>query len=98
MCFADIFANFLNLKLTEVNCKDDLKNLIEIRLNFGKKLIISQLDICYQGWKVMFLFKAVLILTRVGGWVGGLEVIIKLTQFNCYCNCLLELSLAKRKK
>ena len=68
MCFADIFANFLNLKLTEVNCKDDLKNLIEIRLNFGKKLIISQLDICYQGWKVMFLFKAVLILTRVGGW------------------------------
>ena len=31
------------------------------------------------------------------GWVGGLlgRVIIKLTQCNCYCNCLLELSLAK---
>ena len=33
-------------------------------------------------------------LFRVGGWVGGLELIIMLTQFNCYCNCQLELSLA----
>ena len=33
----------------------------------------------------------------VCGWVGGLlgRVIIRQTQFNCYYNCLLELSLAK---
>ena len=43
----------------------------------------------------MFIFEAVLILTLAGWVVGGLEVIIKLTQFNCYCNCQLELSLTK---
>ena len=33
----------------------------------------------------------------VGGGVGGVggKLIIRLTPFNCYCNCLLELSLAK---
>jgi hypothetical protein len=32
----------------------------------------------------------------VGGWVvGGLELIIRLTQFNLNLNCKLELSLAK---
>ena len=35
------------------------------------------------------------LLSRVGGVGGWLdEMKIRLTQFNCYCNCLLELSLA----
>ena len=39
---------------------------------------------------------SILILFRVGGGgvgVGG-KLTIRLTQFNCYCSCLLELSLA----
>ena len=35
----------------------------------------------------------------LAGWLAGWydTVILRLTQFNCYCNCLLELSLAKLK-
>ena len=73
------------------------QSLIGRRLIFCVNLIFSQLDIWNQSWIVMFLIEAVLYLPGwVGGWVGGLEVIIKLTQFNCYCNCLLELRLAKK--
>ena len=54
----------------------------------------TQLDYCNTVSKPCFPFTAVLLLTRV----GGLEVIIWLTQFNCYCNWLLELILAKKKQ
>ena len=48
--------------------------------------------------KQCFWFEAVLILFWVGGW-WGMRIDNKAkTQFNCYCNCLLELSLAKEKK
>ena len=56
-------------------------------------LLWTQMNFSNQCWKHCFCFEAVLVLFRVAGWIR-IDHKAK-SQFNCYCNCQLELTLAK---